>query len=231
MSSPKKFRKTTSSRSPEPVDREAEVRIVGGRFRGRRLSYHGDQVVRPMKHRTREAIFNLIGTEVAGRHAVDLFAGTGALGLEALSRGALSATFIEKHVPSSRVVAENIDVLGVGDSVELLTTSAFLWAKRDLGMGTPAAPPTDRPWVVFCSPPYDFFVERASEIGDLIQRVQTHAPPESLIVVEADDRFDFTDLGAHDSALADWDIRRYPPAVVGIWRQNLPLTRRTGPAT
>jgi 16S rRNA (guanine966-N2)-methyltransferase len=98
---------TTSAGARPATDRDAEVRIIGGTFRGRRLSYHGDPVVRPMKHRTREAIFNLISTECTGRHAIDLFAGTGALGLEALSRGAQSATFIEKHVPSARGAAHN----------------------------------------------------------------------------------------------------------------------------
>ena len=65
-------------------------------------------------------------------HAIDLFAGTGALGLEALSRGAAYATFIEKHVPTARVIEENIVALGVTQQSTLLTTSAFLWAKRDL---------------------------------------------------------------------------------------------------
>lgn len=107
--------------------------IIGGHFRGRRLNYHGDPVVRPMKHRTREAIFNLISTGCQGRHAIDLFAGTGALGLEAISRGSPSATFIEKHVPTVlRIVEENIRTLGVEDRTTLVVTSAFLWARRDL---------------------------------------------------------------------------------------------------
>src|SRR5690606_8776565 len=130
------------------------LRIIGGKFRGRRLSYHGDRVVRPMKHRTREAIFNLVSTECTDRRAIDLFAGTGALGLEALSRGAVAATFIERHVPTARVVEQNIQTLGVQDRTTLLVTSAFLWAKRDLA---DAGPPRDRPWLVFCSPPYAFY--------------------------------------------------------------------------
>jgi 16S rRNA (guanine966-N2)-methyltransferase len=128
----KKKKAEGHAKSQQGDTREAEVRIIGGTFRGRRLQYHGDPVVRPMKHRTREAMFNLISTECAGRHAIDLFAGTGALGLEALSRGARSATFIEKHVPSARIVEQNIRALGVEDRAQLLVTSAFLWAKRDL---------------------------------------------------------------------------------------------------
>src|ERR1041384_2997332 len=101
---PTRKKSKSAAHAKDPSAQQPDVRIIGGTFRGRRLQYHGDPVVRPMKHRTREAIFNLVSTECAGRHAIDLFAGTGALGLEALSRGAASATFIEKHVPWARVV-------------------------------------------------------------------------------------------------------------------------------
>ena len=218
MSRKRKSGERTRERSaPAAGPRDAEVRIIGGEFRGRRLAYHGDPVVRPMKHRTREAIFNLVSTECTGRHAVDLFAGTGALGLEALSRGATSATLIEKHVPSARVVEENIQTLGVADRAELLITSAFLWAKRDLP-SPEAAPPADRSWLIFCSPPYAFYTERQAEMLDLIRRLQEHAPPGSILIVEADERFDFDLLRGGVSNDEKWDVRSYPPAVIGIWR-------------
>ena len=194
------------------------MRIIGGEFRGRRLHYQGDPTVRPMKHRTREAIFNLISTECTGRHAVDLFAGTGALGLEALSRGAVSATLIEKHVPTARIIEENIRTLSVEDRATLLITSAFLWAKRDLGAASPGA--TDPPWLVFCSPPYAFYHERQAEMLELIGRIQRHAPAESLLIVEADEQFDMNLLPRIGAATETgrWDIRSYAPAVVGLWR-------------
>ena len=74
------------------------------------------------------------------------FAGTGALGLEAISRGAVGATFIERHIPTSKVVQENIDHLGLGDLTELFTVNTFLWAKRDLGA---LADRVTTPWVIF----------------------------------------------------------------------------------
>jgi 16S rRNA (guanine966-N2)-methyltransferase len=174
-----------------------------------------------MKHRTREAIFNLISTECAGRHAIDLFAGTGALGLEALSRGAASATFIEKHVPTARLIEENIRTLAVEDRTTLLVTSAFLWAKRDLSADS-AAEYLERPWLVFCSPPYQFFHERQDEMLDLAHRVQLHAPVGSILIVEADEPFDFALLrdAAIDGADGTWDMRTYAPAIVGVWRKQ-----------
>lgn len=225
------------AQTPTNAENATEMRIIGGRFRGRKLRYHGDPVTRPMKHRLREAIFNLISTEAKGRHAIDLFAGTGALGLEALSRGAESATFIERHVPTARVVEENIASLGVEEQAILLTTSAFLWAKRDLpklkaGSGTriddePSAfrfplSAFDRPWLVFCSPPYAFFVERLEDMLSLIRAVLECAPEGSTMVVEADERFDFSSLPggvANSKGDRGWDVREYPPAVVGVWRQ------------
>jgi 16S rRNA G966 N2-methylase RsmD len=213
---------------------EATLRIIGGSLRGRKLRYHGDPVTRPMKDRVREAIFNLIGAEVAGREAVDLFGGTGALGIEALSRGAESALLIERHVPTSRVIAENLQAVGVEGRATLLTTSAFLWGRRDLPrlrpeavaappgatpQGESAVPSLARPWIVFCSPPYAFYREHWSDLETLLGELTRVAPAESMVVVEADEQFDFGLLEAVSGPPA-WRVRSYPPAVIGVWRKH-----------
>lgn len=228
-----------------------ELKIIGGKHRGRKLMYEpfrrgaGEATVtRPMKHRVRESIFNLVGVGSEGRHAIDLFAGTGALGLEALSRGSVHATFIERHVPTARVIEENIKGLGVEGQSTLLMTSAFLWGKRNLtagdgqwwradgvvpnadsptaSFGTPPAPGAV-PWLVFCSPPYDFFVERQEETLGLIAGVMEHCPPDSIVVTESDERFDSTLLptGEQYQGVKEWDVRTYSPAVVGIWQKRV----------
>jgi len=218
---------------------ETELRIIGGKFRASKLAYmqlerEGDLVTRPMKHRVREAIFNLVGFDCKGRHAIDMFAGTGALGLEAISRGAKSGTFIERHIPTARVVRQNIASLNLESCCELLETSAFLWAKRDLPVGNfglgiadveiqsairdPQAP---TPLLVFISPPFDFFVDRQDEMLSLIAAVVQHAPPGSTIVVESDQRFDFAVMPEGVKLERDdpgWDVRTYAPAVVGVLR-------------
>ena len=217
---PPKRKSAASSAKSSQDDRDTDVRIVGGQFRGRRLHYHGDAVVRPMKQRTREAIFNLISTGCNGRHAIDLFAGTGALGLEAISRGSPSATFIEKHVPTAHIVEENIRTLGVEDRATIAVTSAFLWAKRDLPAMAAAA---TIPWLVFCSPPYAFYLQREAEMLDLIARVRESAPSDSILIVEAEEPFDFSVIREADKSLkvaGTWDIRTYLPAVVGIWQAD-----------
>jgi 16S rRNA (guanine966-N2)-methyltransferase len=127
----------------------------------------------------------------------------------------VGATFIEKHVPSARIVEANIKSLGVEDRATLLVTSAFLWAKRDL----PSAA-TDVPWIVFCSPPYVFFQERQAEMLALIGQLRECGPAGSILIVEADDHFDFNLLTGDPSGdeYQAWDVRSYPPAVVGVRR-------------
>ncbi len=217
---PRKRKSIERTASALSGDRAAEVHIIGGEFRGRRLHYHGDPLVRPMKHRTREAIFNLVSTGCTGRQAIDLFAGTGALGLEAISRGAAGATFIERHVPTAHIVEENIRTLGVEDRATLIISSAFLWAKRDLPAAAAAA---DKPWLVFCSPPYAFYEERQADMLELIGRVREHAPADSILIIEAEHPFDFDIIrGAHagTSEPGEWDVRAYPPAIIGIWQST-----------
>jgi 16S rRNA (guanine966-N2)-methyltransferase len=159
-----------------------------------------------MKDRVREAVFNLIGPGIAGKHAVDLFAGTGALGLEALSRGASRATLVERHFPTAGIAKENVVALGVAEQTEVVTADTFLWARDH--------PTSDLAWAVFCSPPYDFYHDRATEMIKLIGSLVDRAPPQSVVVVEADRRFDFQTLPHPDR----WDVRSYPPAVIGLLR-------------
>lgn len=181
------------------------LRIIGGAMRGRKLAYTGDARTRPMKDRVREAVFNLLGTWVSGTHAIDLFAGTGALGLEAISRGAARGTFIERHFPTAKVIEQNIAALEIQDRTKVVFGDAFLWS------GTFEAV-ASKPLTVFCSPPYDFYVERREAMLALIERWVRVAPKSSLVVVEADERFDFSEL----ASLGEWDTRTYLPAVVGI---------------
>jgi 16S rRNA (guanine966-N2)-methyltransferase len=161
-----------------------------------------------MKDRVREAVFNLLGPQVVGTHAVDLFAGTGALGLEALSRGAGRATFVEQHFPTAEILRQNITMLGVESICRVETGNTFAWFRRGPELGS-------EPWMIFSSPPYDFYVTRAEEMLELIGGLVTSAPPGSLFAVEADNRFDFGRLPDPDR----WDVRQYAPAVVGIWEK------------
>jgi 16S rRNA (guanine(966)-N(2))-methyltransferase RsmD len=189
----------------EEASRTPRLRIIGGKFRGRLIEYSGDERTRPMKDRVREAVFNLVGPRVVGRLAIDLFAGTGAIGLEALSRGASQAILLERHFPTAAIIRRNAATLGAADICSVLPADTFIWARRDL-------PPDEPAWLVFCSPPFEFYETRRDDMLRLLARLWEAAPAGSVFVVEADERFDFATLPQADL----WDVRSYPPAVVGI---------------
>lgn len=182
------------------------LRIIGGTFRGSKLSYIGDRRVRPMKDRVREAAFNLIHSWVEGSFVLDLFGGTGALGLEALSRKAVGCIFTEQHFPTARIIEQNIRALHLEEKAHVFTGDVFLWYKRRPDL------PKDHPWLVFCSPPYSFFNERTQDVFDLLKSLYDQAPAQSVFVVESDTTFDWSAF----ESLGPWDIREYAPAVLGI---------------
>ncbi len=192
-----------------PGEKEAlGLRIIGGRFRGSKLAYSGDNRVRPMKDRVREAVFNLIGPDVRGKHVIDLFAGTGALSLEAISRGANFATMIELHLPTAKNARLNIESLELEQHCRLLSTDAFYWAK------TREQFESQGPWLVFLSPPYDFFVSKKESVLEMLQTLSEAAPEGSIFVIEADSRFDFASLPFE---IPEKKRRSYPPAEIGIF--------------
>lgn len=187
-------------------DSGSELRIIGGLLRGRRIGYSGDPRTRPMKDRVREAVFNLVGPRIVGMHAIDLFAGTGAIGLEAISRGAQRATLIERHFPTAGLLRRNIADLGVQDRCQVLAADAFFVVEHRMGdFG-------ETPWAVFVSPPFALYEDRSDDMQRILKNLMEKAPPGSLIVVEADQRLDFQRLPRPN----DWDVRAYPPAIVGI---------------
>lgn len=163
-----------------------------------------------MKERVREAAFNLVGPAIKKRLVIDLFAGTGAIGLEAMSRGAEQAILIEQHFPTVRLIEENVTSLKLNEQVEVIGTDTFYWVEHR--MSTHQALTDSNPWVVFCSPPYLFYTERWTDMKQLIQTVCRLAPPQSLLVLETDEHLDRASLPWSDQ----WDVRTYAPAVLGI---------------
>ncbi|MCL2304860.1 MAG: RsmD family RNA methyltransferase [Planctomycetaceae bacterium] len=192
----------------EPRDKESlGLRIIGGRLRGSSLVYAGDNRVRPMKDRVREAVFNLIGPAAQGKHVIDLFAGTGALALEAISRGAVFATLIELHLPTAKNARTNIENLALTEVCQLISSDAFYWTKTRENFQAYG------PWLVFVSPPYEFFVSKKREMLEMLEILHETAPSGSLIVLEADKRFDFASLPFE---IPEKKRRSYPPAEIGI---------------
>ena len=122
------------------------MRIVAGEFGGRRLIPPRDRRVRPTADRVREAWMSILAAALPGARVLDLYAGSGALGLEALSRGAASAVFVELNPPSLRALEANVAALGVGDRVTVHRGDALRFAER-------LAPGAFD--LVFADPPYN----------------------------------------------------------------------------
>ena len=191
---------------------QGKLRIIGGTFRGRIIDYSGDPVTRPMKDNIREALFNLVGGWVKEKAVFDLFAGTGAIGLEAISRGASTATMIERHFPTVKIIEQNIQTLDVSQSAQVHASDTFFWVRKFIK--EPANHPST-PWMVFCCPPYDFFVDRTEELMTMLESLIALAPAESIFVVESDRRFEHTQLPLAD----EWVIREYSPAVIATLKR------------
>jgi 16S rRNA (guanine966-N2)-methyltransferase len=125
------------------------MRIVGGRLRGRALVAPKSQAIRPTADRLREALFNILvhayGDPVSGARVLDLFAGTGALGLEALSRGATFALFVDDGAEARALLRENVAALGLGGVSRIFRRNAV-----KLGAAHPLAPFS----LAFLDPPY-----------------------------------------------------------------------------
>jgi 16S rRNA (guanine966-N2)-methyltransferase len=159
------------------------MRVVGGRLRGRVLTGPKSQTIRPTADRLRESLFNILahayGDPVAQARVLDLFAGTGALGIEALSRGAAFALFVDESAEARALIRENVAALGLGGVSRIFRRDA-----RRLGAAHPVEPFS----LAFADPPYGrdlacAALAAARDGGWLV--------PDALIVVEEAAKSDF----------------------------------------
>lgn len=120
------------------------MRVITGTARGRRLITLEGEDVRPTTDRVKEALFSIIQFEIEGRKILDLFAGSGQLGIEALSRGAKSAVFVDLSKKSVEVVKQNLESTGLGKNAIVLNTDSIAFA----------ASRADRYDIAFLDPPY-----------------------------------------------------------------------------
>jgi 16S rRNA (guanine966-N2)-methyltransferase len=190
------------------VSDNSRVRIIGGELGGRHLrAPHGD-ATRPTSDKVREAIFNILGNIAPpvpdGARVLDLFAGAGGLGLEALSRGAASAVFVDRAPPAVRAIEENLAALGLGGRATVLRQPvATALVRGNLGAFG---------WI-FVDPPYAGD-DAIQTIGAIAARPGLVAP-DGVVVVEHDRRRPPADSYL---ALALTDRRRYGDTEVSFYR-------------
>ena len=177
---------------------KTEIRIVAGSLKGRKLTVIVHPGLRPTPQMVREALFSILGNAVPGRVFYDIFAGTGVVGLEAVSRGGTSARLIEKDARSVADIQKYAEQFGIADKVQVLRADAYRWAERWIPTGKD-------PVNLFLSPPFPDLSEKADEFMTLVNVLLEKAPNDSVLTIQAEDGFPLTRLPEE----AAWDVRKY----------------------
>ena len=177
-----------------------QLRIIGGSWRGRKLSFPDGEGLRPTTDRVRETVFNWLRGELAGARCLDLFTGSGALGLEALSQGAAHCVFVEKNPQAMRSLKDNLEMLGCHDA-ELVAGDALAYLHHT----------QDKFDLIFLDPPFakDFLQQACQLIGQ-----QQLLNDEGLVYLESELALDSLILPA------GWQLLRNKKAGQAYFQKN-----------
>jgi 16S rRNA (guanine(966)-N(2))-methyltransferase RsmD len=184
---------------------KTQIRIVAGSLRGRKLTCTVSATLRPTPQMVREALFSILGNAVPDRPFLDVFAGTGVVGLEALSRGAAGVTFVERDFRLIADLERHAEAFGVGDRTRIARTDVYRWIER---WEAPAEPVT-----VFLSPPFADLEHRADDLLNLIGQLQQKVHPGSVVVLQSERAAVLDELPERPA----WDERRYGCNHLLIW--------------
>jgi 16S rRNA (guanine966-N2)-methyltransferase len=157
------------------------MRIIAGRFRSRVLQAPPGLSTRPTSDRLRETLFNVLAPRIEGAVFLDLYAGSGAVGIEAISRGASRVAFVERDAAAVRILRGNLERLGITDGFRIHGGSVKVFLQKRIAS---AGPKPERREVVFLDPPYDAADEYAATLGLLGGAGAAHLAPGALIVAE-----------------------------------------------
>jgi len=187
-----------------------QLRIVAGSLRGRKLVCNVGPNLRPTPQMVREALFSLLGNAVPARPFLDVFAGTGVVGMEALSRGACAATFIERDFRLLAELERHLRQFGIFDQATLARADVYRWVER-------WQPPSE-PVNVFISPPFADFEHRLDDLLKLIAELQGKVAEGSVLVLQAEHGVPLDELPSREQ----WEDRRYGRNHLLIWVQESP---------
>jgi 16S rRNA (guanine(966)-N(2))-methyltransferase RsmD len=160
-----------------------------------------------MPDRVREALFSILTREIVSRPFFDLFAGTGAVGMEALSRGAEPITFVEFNGKTAADIIRHLKAFGVEDRATVLKADVYRWASRWL-------PPAE-PVTIFLGPPYPDLADRCQELMDVVAVLLAKLPPDSVLAIQTEKSFD---PGLLPEA-SEWGNRLYGRNRLSFWRR------------
>ncbi len=183
------------------------MRIIAGQRRGHKFDGPKGGKTRPTSDLVRESLFNILGTDVEGRWVLDLFAGTGALGLEALSRGAARALFVESNRENVALIHRNLTTLRYEDRGRVHCADVFRWTRGFV-------PADAEPLIVLVDPPYRVYQDQSRKVRDLFTLLSDRLPAGTLIAAESSVHIDPEVLPDRST----WDVRRYGGTQIAIGR-------------
>jgi 16S rRNA (guanine(966)-N(2))-methyltransferase RsmD len=189
-----------------------QLRIVAGSLKGRRLTCTVAPNLRPTPDLVREALFSILGSAVPDRPFIDLFAGTGAVGMEGLSRGATPVIFVEWDVQAAADIIRHLQTFGVADQATVQRADVYRWIAR-------WEPPTE-PLNIFLGPPFGDFGRRPEDVVKGLTSLQQKMAPGSVLVLQNEKTRHESLEDWIPSGLPDpdhWEHRLYGRNRLSIW--------------
>jgi len=188
------------------------MRVVAGTYRSRILKSLKGLALRPTSDKLRETLFNVLGSGMAGSRFVDLFAGTGAIGIEALSRGAAEVVFIENHASAANLIRKNLESLGVRSGATVLAVDALRGLDMLAARHRPSDPPFD---FIFLDPPY----AAADDYARVLRFLGAAAflAPGGIVIAEHHRKFD---LPEHSGELQRVRVLKQGDTALSFFRRS-----------
>ncbi|MAW75887.1 MAG: 16S rRNA (guanine(966)-N(2))-methyltransferase RsmD [Planctomycetes bacterium] len=194
------------------MTRNGSIRIASGHLRGRKIEVPAGLAVRPMRSRVRESLFNSIHDRLDAARVLDVFAGSGALGIEAISRGARQSVHVEKDPAVGNLLRKNLEVLGIQAQCKIYQADAYQITKRP--------PPGGGFQIILLDPPFPDY----SGPGSLPWQLATELSggewlePGGLLAIEHPRR---EDAASPPPGVTAWDGKRYGETRLSIWEKEL----------
>ena len=185
------------------------IRIVAGTLRGRKVGCVVTEHLRPTPQMVREAYFSILGNAIPDRPFVDIFAGTGVIGIEAISRGASATHFIERDPQFAKDIEGCLREFGLTRQTKLYRTDAYRWIAAWIAPKEPVN--------VFLSPPFADLSEKTGDLLAALKLLQEKVAEDSVIVVQTERGSPLDDA----EFMKNWEVRQYGRNELLIWQREL----------